>query len=107
AETENEAPFAYVETNGLSHAEAQKLHPVQREQLLADAVILEEDSEAILAAPTDLGALDIHEGHWGEAEHIHGQENLSLNEPTEITVDEANSQMTLTFDRPEELVGQE
>lgn len=107
AETENEAPFAYVETNGLSHAEAQKLHPVQREQLLADAVILEEDSEAILAAPTEFSELNIHEGQWGEAEHIRGQENLSLNEPMKITVDEANSQMTLTFDRPEELIGQE
>src|SRR5699024_4589178 len=107
AETENEAPFAYVETNGLSHAEAQKLHPVQREQLLADAVILEEASKANLATPAEFSELNIHEGQWGEAEHIRGQENLSLNEPMEITVDEANSEMTLTFDRPEELIGQE
>ena len=107
AETENEAPFAYVETNGLSYTDAQKLHPVQRERLLANAVILEDHSEVNLEAPIKLGELKTHKGHWAEAENIHGQENLSLNQPMEITVDEANSQMTLTFDRPEELVGQE
>lgn len=107
AETENEAPFAYVETNGLSRADAEKLHPIQREHLLADAVILENDRPIKLTNPSNLGELNSHKGQWNKAENIHGQENLSLNEAMNVTVEKANSQMTLTFDQPDELIGQE
>lgn len=106
AETENEAPFAYIETEALSHSEAEKLHPVQRESLLAEAVILEDESTLKLHE-ADIPSLAKHEGIWERAENIHGQESLPLNEPMEITVDKDKSQMTLTFERPEDLVGQE
>lgn len=106
AETENEAPFAYVETDALSHFEAENLHPVQRESLLAGAVILEEESTLQLHE-ADIPSFAKHEGVWEGAENIHGQENLPLNESMEITVDESESQMTLSFEQPEDLVGQE
>src|SRR5699024_4265138 len=43
----------------------------------------------------------------GEKRNIFVDKKISLNEQMEITVDEANSQITLKFDRPEELIVQE
>lgn len=106
AETENETPFAYVETDSILRSEAEKLHPIQREALLEDTVILEEEHDEIETI-SKKPSLETHEGMWESSENIKGLENLQLNEPMKITVEEKHSQMTLTFDQPEDLVGQE
>jgi len=98
AETENEAPFAYVEDEAVLRSDLEQIHPVQRESLLADAVILEEENNQTEAFD-ELPSLTTHEGAWDVP--------FRLNEPMDITIEEENTQLTLTFDNPEALVNQE
>lgn len=93
AETANEAPFAYIETDGILRSDLEALHPVQRENLLAEGVILEEENNS-LEPMTDFSSLETHEGQWDV-------------DPSDITIEEENTQVSFTFDHPEELVGQE
>lgn len=106
AETDNEAPFAYVETNSISRSAVEALHPIQRESLLADTVILEEGNDE-LQSISELPSLITHEGSWNVSEAIDMQVGLQLNEAMDFTVAEDNSQLTLTLEEPENLVGQE
>lgn len=93
AQTENHAPLAYVETTGISKAAAETLHPVQRESVLADAVIVE-DSSATLTSLSEMPSLNFHPGAWDIPENT-------------VTVTEENHDITFTFDQPERLVGEE
>jgi len=97
-ETENEAPFAYVENDSVMRAALEDMHPVERENLLAEAVILEEKNNNADAWSGD-STLTIHEGEWDVP--------FSLNEPMDIRIEEENTQITLTFDQPEALMNQE
>lgn len=106
AETDNEAPFAYVETNGISRSATEALHPIQRESLLANTVILEDNNDA-LQTISEFPSLITHEGTWKASEAVDMQEVLLLNEAMDLTVTEGNSQLTLTLEAPENLVGQE
>ena len=106
AETENEAPFAYVETNSISRSEVEQLHPIQRENLLTDTVIFE-DGHNLLQAPAQMPSLHTYEGKWTAGEGIDLEENTHLNESLDIEVEDKNSQLTLTLDQTEELLNQE
>jgi uncharacterized membrane protein YfhO len=106
AETAHEAPFAYVETNSISRTEAEQLHPLQRESLLANTVILEDEAKE-LQAPAEIPSLQTHAGKWSAGEGMNLEENKELNEALEVHVEDKNSPMTLSFDQPEELLDQE
>lgn len=93
AETENEAPFAYVETDSVLRSDLKDLHPVQRESLLADSVIVENDNQ-LLDPISEEPPLETHEGQW--------ERNLS-----DLTIEEGSTEVTFTLDQPEELVGRE
>ncbi len=106
AETAHEAPFAYVETNSISRTEAEQLHPLQRESLLANTVILEDEAKE-LQAPAEIPSLQTHAGKWTAGEGLNLEDKVKLNESMEVHVEDKNSQMTLTLDQPEELLDQE
>lgn len=106
AETDHEAPFAYLETDSIALSEVEDLHPVQRESLLAQAVILDEKTD-LQVSGTEIPEITTHEGEWHFKEAIAGPESFSLNESVELTASEDDAQMTLTFENPEDLVDQE
>lgn len=92
AETENAAPFAYVETRGIQEENLKELHPVQRESLLAEAVILEDENT--LQTVEEIPPLETHKGQWEQ-------------EPSNIQIEEENTHVTFIFEEPEDLIGQE
>jgi uncharacterized membrane protein YfhO len=95
AETENTAPFAYVEEDVVALKETENWHPVQRESVLEDAVVVE-GTDSSQAAP----ALNTH------AFEIETGSGIQENEGT-FEVSEKDSTMTLRLENPEDLVGQE
>lgn len=87
AETDYAASFAYVEEQTVSESDLFSMHPVQRESLLAQAVIVEDE--------------------------VAGYEPVSLSthyesdEPLSFTATEKESELVLHFDEPEKFVNQE
>lgn len=102
AETKNQAPFAYLEPTTISRKKAERLHPVQRESLLAEGVIVEGEGTNEITP-----ALNYHFGTWEFGKGIEGDDDFSLGEAVEFTVLDEENEMTLLFENPKDLVGQE
>ena len=102
AETENAAPFAYVEQDYVLESSLENMHPIQRESVLEKAVILENESNQ-LNNLSELPEITHHEVS------IEGDDGLEFSETDslEIKVTEVESALTLSLKNPGELIGQE
>lgn len=87
AETEYASPFAYVENQAVFATDLQEIHPVQRESLLADAVIVEDEFEG-LEMQRSLPSLTTH----------YEESNVEI---------EGASELVIEFDEPANLLNQE
>lgn len=106
AETQNNRPFAYVESDFVLVDKVSDMHPVQREGVLEQAVILEKPNammQPLLFNPTFIS----HSGYLETFIGIELETNFQLNESVEFTVTEANSALVIQFDQPEDFVNQE
>lgn len=102
AETENATPFAYVEQDFVLESSLENMHPIQRESILAEAVILENESSQ-LNVLSELPEILSHDFS------LEGEDGLEFSEADtlEIKVTKEDSALILNFDHPEQLVGQE
>lgn len=87
AETAHAAPFAYVEEQTVSISDLVDMHPVQRESLLAQAVIVEDGAEYL-----ELPPLTTH---------------FQTDEPLSFTATEEESELVIHFEEPEKFLNQE
>lgn len=95
AETEQSAPFAYVADAFISLETTENWHPLQREKVLEEAVVLEETASTVAAPVIEEHAFAIETGS-----------GIELDEGV-FEVTETESEMTLTLENPADLVGQE
>lgn len=102
AETENAAPFAYVEQDFVLESSLENMHPIQRESILAEAVILEYKS-AQLNVLSELPEILPHDFSLEVEDGLEFIEADTL----EIKVTKEDSALILNLDLPEQLVGQE
>lgn len=109
AETINAAPFAYVESRFALMNRVEELHPVQRESLLEEAVMLEKDdfSNADLEPVTIYPTVLSHHGNGSSFSGIRMDSDWTLNEELALEVDEENSMLVLQFDDPDKFIHQE
>lgn len=105
AETPYAAPFAYVVNQAVTLDEVEEMHPVQRESLLEEAVILEEHTnlDPVSVPPTVL----THHGSGTCFSGIHMPQEWSLNEALSLEVTEKNSILVFHFDDPDKFINQE